>query len=130
MKYFKKTILPIIIVGIWINISEIIRWELLIKSFWVKHYAGLNLVFPNEAINGIVWVLWGFLIAIIISVLSKKFSLIRTTLLSWFVVFVLLWMVLWNVNMLPKNILWYVVPLSLIELFIGAYIYKRLNPSY
>ncbi len=127
MKYFKNTILPILIVGIWINISEIIRWELLIKSFWVKHYVGINLVFPNDPINGIIWVLWGFLIAIVIYILSKIFTVLQTTLLSWFVVFVSLWIVLWNINMLPKNILWYVVPLSFFEVFVGAFLSKKLN---
>ncbi len=129
MRYLKKTVLPIILTGIWIKISEIVRWELVIKSHWVNHYQSMNLVFPTEPVNGIIWLIWGFLFAIIVFILSKKFNLIQTTLLSWFVVFVMLWVVLWNINILPRVILWIVVPLSLLEAFISALICKRLSPK-
>lgn len=128
MKYLKNTVLPIFMVGIWINISEGLRWELLIKSYWNDFYQNLNLVFPNQTVNGIVWIVWGFLLAIIVFILSKKFNLLQTTLLSWFMVFVMLWLVLWNVDILPNGILLYVIPLSLIELFIGSLICKKLSP--
>ena len=129
MRYLKKTVLPIILTGIWINISEIVRWGLVIKSHWVNHYQSMNLVFPTEPVNGIIWLIWGFLFAVIVFILSKKFNLIQTTLLSWFVVFVMLWVVLWNINILPRVILWIVVPLSLLEAFISALICKRLSPK-
>jgi hypothetical protein len=129
MRYLKKTVLPIILTGIWINISEIVRWELVIKSHWVNHYQSMNLVFPTEPVNGIIWLIWGFLFAIIVFILSKKFNLLQTTLFSWFVVFVMLWVVLWNINILPRVILWIVVPLSLMEAFISALICKRLSPK-
>lgn len=129
MGYFKKIILPILLTGIWINISETVRWEFLIKSYWIDYYKNLNLVFPNEPVNGIVWLIWGFLFAAIIFILSKKFNLLQTTFLSWFVVFVMLWVVLWNVDMLPVCILWFVVPLSLFEAFIGALICKKMSPE-
>ncbi len=124
MGAIKKIILPILIAGVWINISETIRWELIIKSYWIKHYEGLNLVFPNEPVNWITWMIWGFLFAIIVFVLSKKFSLIETTILTWVVLFAMLWIVLWNIGMLPSGMLWYVVPLSLFEAFIAALICK------
>ena len=126
MKCFKKTILPILLTGIWINISATIRWELLIKSYWVEQYENLGLVFPNELINGITWMIWGFLFAIIIFVLSKKFGTIQTALLSWFTVFVMMWIVVWNINILPTGMLWFNAPLSLFEAFVGALICKRL----
>ena len=129
MKQLKNTVLPILLTGLWINISEIVRWGLVIKSHWVNHYQSMNLVFPTEPVNGIIWLIWGFLFAVIVFILSKKFNLIQTTLLSWFVVFVMLWVVLWNINILPRVILWIVVPLSLLEAFISALICKRLSPK-
>lgn len=125
MNTFKKTILPVLLTGIWINISETIRWEFLVKKYWIDHYESLNLFFPTELMNNITWMIWGFLFAVVIFILSKKFNLIQTTLLSWFVVFVLLWIVLWNVGVLPNGMLWYVAPLSLLETFVGAFICKR-----
>ncbi len=125
MKCFKKTILPILLTGIWINISATIRWELLIKSYWVEQYENLGLVFPNELINGITWMIWGFLFATIIFVLSKKFGTIQTALLSWFAVFVMMWIVVWNINILPTGMLWVNAPLGLFEAFVGTLICKR-----
>ena len=127
MDYFKKTIFPILLVGIWINISETVRWLFLIESYWIEQYQNMQLVFPNEPLNATIWMIWGFLFAIIIFVLSKKFSPLKTALISWLAVFVMLWFVLWNINVLPVKILWYVVPLSLFEAYIGALICKKLS---
>ncbi len=127
MKQFKKTILPILLTGIWINISESVRWLLLVEEYWVEHYQTLNLVFPTGPISGLIWMIWGFCFAAVISILSKKFTLLQTTLLSWFVAFVMLWLVLWNIDILPVGILWIVIPFSLFEAFVGALICEKFS---
>ena len=125
MKIIKKTVLPILLTGIWINISETIRWVFLIESYWIEHYQQLGIVFPTGPVTGIIWMIWGFMFASIIFILTRKFTLLQTTLLSWSFVFVMLWIVLGNVNMLPAGMLWIVVPLSLLEAYVGAWICKR-----
>jgi hypothetical protein len=125
MDYLKKTVLPIFVIGIWINISESVRWIFLVESYWVEHYKNMNLIFPQEPLNMVIWMIWGFLLAITIVIISKKFTVLQTTFITWFVAFVMLWVVLWNINMLPLVILWYVVPLSLIEIYIGVLISKK-----
>lgn len=126
MGYFKKTILPIFLVGLWINISETIRWLFLIKAYWIEHYQNLNLILPDEPVNGITWMIWGFLYASMMFILSKKFNILQTALLSWFIAFVLMWIVVWNIGVLPTGMLWINAPLSFIEAYIAAFIYKRL----
>ncbi|MCK4903317.1 MAG: hypothetical protein KAS35_01410 [Candidatus Marinimicrobia bacterium] len=126
MGYFKKTILPIFLVGLWINISETIRWLFLIKAYWIEHYQNLNLILPDEPVNGITWMIWGFLYASMMFILSKKFNILQTALLSWFIAFVLMWIVVWNIGVLPTGMLWINAPLSLIEAYIAAFICKRL----
>ena len=126
MNYFKKTIIPILLTGIWINLFETLRWEFLVKSYWLKHYEQLEIIFPSGMINNSVWMVWGFMLATTIFLISKKFTLIQTTLLAWFAVFVMLWAVLWNIGMLPHGMLWIVAPLSLFEAFTGALICKKL----
>jgi len=121
----KKTMIPILLATIWISISEFVRNEFLVKSYWVKHYGGLGLVFPSEPINGAVWGLWSLLFAISIYIISKKFSLIETTFISWLVGFVLMWVVIGNLNVLPYGILIYAIPLSLLEAFVAALIIKK-----
>lgn len=125
MKFFKKTILPILLAAIWISLSEFFRNEFLFKSYWTHHYEAMGLVFPSEPVNGAVWGLWSLLLAIAIYIISKKFKLVQTTLLTWLVGFVLMWVVTGNMGVLPYKILWFAVPLSLLEAFLAAYIIKK-----
>ncbi len=126
MNFLKKTILPILLATIWISISEFVRNEVLVKEYWINHYNNLGLIFPSEPINGMVWGIWSFLFAIAIYILSKKFSLLQTTFLSWFVGFVLMWFVAGNMGVLPFGILYIAIPLSLLEAFLATLIIKKL----
>jgi hypothetical protein len=125
MNILKKTILPILLATIWISISEFARNQLLFKSFWVEHYQDLGMVFPAEPVNGAMWGIWSLLFAIAIFIISKKFTLWQTTLLSWLVGFVLMWVVIGNLGVLPYGLLPFAVPLSLIEAFVAAWIASR-----
>jgi len=129
MNLESRNIITVILTGIWVNASEFFRNEVLLKKYWVDHYQLLGMTFPSEPKNGMVWVAWGFLFAIAIYLISRKFNLIQTTLISWFMAFVLMWLVTWNLNVLPSVILIYAVPLSLLEAFIGSYICKKTSPK-
>jgi hypothetical protein len=93
----------------------------------VEHYKKLGLIFPSEPINGAVWGLWSLLFAISIFIIAKRFKLKETTLLSWLVGFVLMWVVIGNLNVLPYGILLYAIPLSLLEAFVASFIIKKLS---
>ena len=127
MSHLKKTFLPILLTGIWINFSETIRWFLLIESYWIEKYQSLNLILPTGLTTNITWMIWCFLFATVIFILSKKFSVLHTAFLAWFMVFVMMWIVIWNVGILPTGMLWFNAPLGLIEVFIGAWICKKLS---
>lgn len=126
MKTIQKPVLAIILAAVWISLSEFVRNELLFKSYWTAHYQSLGLVFPSEPINGAMWGVWSLLFAIAIFVIAKKFTLTQTTLLSWFVAFVLMWVAVGNLGVLPYSLLYYAVPLSLLEAFVAALIIKKL----
>ena len=126
MNTLKKTVVPVLLATIWISLSEFVRNEIFVKSYWTDHYEKLGMVFPSEPVNGAVWGLWSLLFAIAIYIISKKFNLIQTTLLSWFVGFVLMWVVVGNMGVLPFGLLWFAVPLSLLEAFIAAFIIDKL----
>jgi len=127
MKTIKKTILPILIATIWISISEFIRNEFLLKSYWTDHYESMGLIFPSEPINGAVWGIWSLCFAISIYILAKKFSLIQTTFIAWFVGFVFMWLVIVNMNVLPFGILPFAIPLSILEAFLASLIIKKVK---
>jgi hypothetical protein len=129
MTIMKKIILPIFLATIWINISEFVRNVFIFKSYWIGHYEKLGLVFPSQPINNAVWGLWCLCFAIAIFIIAKKFSLLQTTFLSWFVGFVLMWMVMWNLSVLPAGLLLFAVPLSLLEAFVASFIIKKLTDT-
>jgi len=119
--------LPIVLATLWISISEFGRNEFLLKTYWTAHFENLGIVFPSEPINGAVWGIWSLCLAIAIFIIGKKFSLVQTTLLSWFVGFVLMWISSGNMGVLPFGLLVYAVPLSLLEAFLASYIVKKLS---
>jgi len=124
---FKKTILPILLTGIWINVAITIGWMLILKSYWIEKFQSLNLVFPTGLINNITWMIWGFMLATIIFILLKKFSVLYTTLLAWFVAFVMMWVIVWNIGVLPTGMLAFNIPNTLLIIFIGAWICKKFS---
>ncbi|MFI5136282.1 MAG: hypothetical protein ACHQIM_00555 [Sphingobacteriales bacterium] len=127
MKFLKNTILPVFLATIWISISEFVRNQFLLQSFWTKHYHDLGLSFPSSPLNGAVWGIWSLLFAVAIFIIAKKFTLPQTTFLSWFVGFVLMWVTIGNLGVLPFGILGYAIPLSLLESFIATFIIKKLS---
>lgn len=122
----RKTILPIFLATVWISVSEFVRNQVLFKSYWTEHYAKLGLVFPTKPINGALWGVWSLLFAVAVYVIAKRFALVQTTLLAWFVGFVLMWVVIGNLGVLPFGLLVWAVPLSLLEAFLAALIIKKL----
>jgi hypothetical protein len=128
MKLLKTIFLPILLTTIWISLSEFVRNQFLLKVYWTRHYEGIGLVFPDEPINGAVWGLWSLLFAISIFMISRRFSIVQTALLSWFSGFVLMWVVLGNLGVLPNGLLVIAVPLSLVEAFLASFITIKISP--
>lgn len=127
MKYFKKIILPIFVAGFWISISEFLRNEFLLKSRWIRHYESLGIEFPSDSINGGIWGIWSFTFATCIFLISSRFNLIQTTIISWIIGFVMMWLVIGNLGVLPFNILPLAIPLSIFEAFLASYLVKKLS---
>lgn len=127
MTELKKTILPVAIAGIWITLSEFIRNEFLFKSYWTGHFSSLGLKFETLPINGILWMIWSFALAYLVFKLLQKFSFGETILLAWLSSFVMMWITVYNLQVLPLNLLIFAVPLSLIEIVIAGFIIRKMQ---
>ena len=125
MTIFRHTIMPVILATLWISISEFVRNEYLLKSYWIQHYDGLGIPFPSEPINGAMWGIWSLAMAILIYLISRKFDLLQTTLIVWLAAFVMMWMVIGNLSVLPYGILPMAIPLSLFEAFLASWIIRK-----
>ena len=101
----------------------------LLRNYWIEHYQGLGLTFPEQPVNGAILGIWSLCFAIAIFIFSKKYSLFQATLLSWFVGFVFMWLVVANLGVLPLEILFYAIPLSILEAFLATYIIFKFNES-
>ncbi len=126
MSTWKNTILPVILSTVWISVSEFARNEFLLKSFWINHYQAMGLTFPSAPVNGAVWGIWALVFSFAIFAVAHRFSLVKTALISWIFGFVMMWLVIGNLGVLPFGILYAAVPLSLLEAFVAAWITKRL----
>jgi len=122
----KKKILSITIAGIWITVSEFVRNESLLKTYWISYYNSIGLKFETLPINGILWFIWGIIFAYLIMKLYEKFSFGETIFLSWISGFVMMWITIYNLQVLPLDILLYAIPLSLVEIFVAVIIIKKL----
>ena len=129
MKTLKNTILPVLMATIWISISEFVRNEFLLKSYWADHYKKLGMVFPSEPVNGALWGLWSLAFAVSIFIIARKFSFWQTLIISWLTGFLMMWVVIGNMGVLPDGLLYIAVPLSLFEVLIAVFIIKKLSDN-
>jgi hypothetical protein len=129
MKTIKEVIAPILMSTIWISFSEFVRNEWLLKSYWTKHYERMDLIFPSEPINGAVWGIWALFFSVGIFIIRKRFSKVESIGLSWLVGFLLMWLVTGNMGVLPFGLLFYAVPLSIIEVVLAVYLVSLFSRS-
>ena len=53
----RRYFLAVIASGVWMNLSEFIRNEFVIKHVWVNGFEEIGLSFPSAPVNGLVWVI-------------------------------------------------------------------------
>ena len=122
----KRFWLAVVASGAWMNLSEFIRNEFVIKHVWVKGFEELGLSLPSAPVNGLVWVLWAFIFCAVLAWLSTKFDVLKSTIICWVTGFGLLWIAMWNIGILPKGLLYWAVPWSFVEVYVAAFIYTRI----
>ena len=121
-----RPLLAILAATVWISVNEFVRNQLVLLDKWAEHYAGLGLTFPAEPVNGAVWGLWSLCFAVIAYFISRNSDPLRAVLLLWSMGFVLMWIVIGNMAVLPFSILPVAIPWSLIEAFGAVWIMKRI----
>lgn len=122
-----KNTITILATTLWIGFSEFFRNQLLFINTWKDHFNSLGLTFPSEPINGIIWMMWSLVFAVTIFFLSKKLSFVELVIISWIYGFVMMWLVLGNLLVLPSKILVFAVPLSVVEVVVANFIIYKLT---
>jgi hypothetical protein len=123
----KRTILATFISGAWIGASEFLRNELLFKFMWLEHYAELGIVFPSQMINNAVWGIWSFLLAgMLVFLWRQNIGFWKTALVSWIMAFVMMWLTIGNLGVLPYPLLLPAIPLSMLEIAVALWIIAKI----
>jgi len=128
MQLRARSVAAVVVAGLWIGLSEFVRNQLLLASIWQRHYTSLRLVFPVEPVNAVVWMVWSFAFAILLFSISRRFTLLQTAALGWVTGFLMMWLVIWNLSVLPLGTLPFAVPLSILESFVASYICLKIAP--
>lgn len=121
-----RPVLAVMLAGVWVNLCEVVRNQVLLSPQWQAHYRDMGLVFPAQPVNAMLWMGWAFLLAGMVFTISRRFGLWQTTFLAWVMAFVMMWVVIWNLSVLPLGILPIAVPFSLIEALGAAFICRKL----
>ena len=123
----RKSLVATLVAGAWIGFSEFLRNEILFKRYWMDKYADLGLRFPSETVNNALWAVWSFLLAGCIVYLIRRLSFTGTFLITWILAFVMMWVVIWNLNVLPTGLLPVAIPWSVIETAVAVLIVRKLR---
>lgn len=134
----KQFIIITLITSIWINISEVFRYFVLVMPR-VKSF------FDNKAgvaeMDWGIFAIWGFWDTLLTAVLvfifwlyaksfgfTTKSALVSGTIV-WSAVFVIFWVATANMGLSDWNILLITLPLSWLEMVVGAWIALKLYPK-
>ena len=128
MQLSPKTGLVLIIATLWIALNEFGRNQIVLLSEWERHYANLGMNFQTTPLNGLVWLGWSFALAALILTLSTKFRFGATLGLTFVASFGMMWLVIFNLGVLPFGILPLAVPWSLLEIAGAWWLIHRINP--
>lgn len=125
MKNTSRALLAVFTATVWISLNEFVRNQFLLKAKWVDLYQSMQQTFPETPLNGAVWGIWALIFSLLIYLISRKFSLLQTTLIAWVAGFMMMWLVIGNLNVLPMDILPVAVPWSMIEALGAAWLVKK-----
>jgi len=131
----KQFVLITLIVSIWINLSEVFRYFVLVMPRVKSFFQDMSGVAEMDL--GI-FTIWGFWDTLLTGVLVFTFWLFaksfgnnrRSVFVSgtivWLAVFVIFWVATANMGLSSWQILLITLPLSLLEMVVGAWIASRL----
>ena len=141
----KQFIYITLITSLWINASEVFRYFVFVKPKTEAFFANKPGVAAIDLGIFSIWGLWDTLLTAVLVfvcwIYMEKFGYTRRSILAsatlvWASIFVIFWVATANMGLSDWNMLGITLPLSWIEMIIGAWIIARLfkskrwSPSY
>ena len=131
----RQFIIITLITSIWINCSEVFRYFVFVMPQMQAFFAQQNGV---ATMNGWIFLIWGFWDTLLTAALvfftwlytqqfgNQASSILKSATFVWASVFVIFWVAAANMGIAPWNILWITLPLSWLEMTLGAWIAHKL----
>jgi hypothetical protein len=134
----KKFILTTLIVSIWINLSEVFRYFVIVMP---KTREYLSMVPGIAPMNWSVFASWGVwdtiltgLVIFVYWLVAQRFgnnrmSAVLAGTISWMLLFVLFWLAMINMALAPVEIALIALPLAWFEMIVASWISSKLYAS-
>jgi len=131
----QKFIWLVLITSIWINASEIFRYFVIVMPATREHLSVVPNVAPMDWFIFSLWGIWDTILTIVLVFITwlcanhygkttKTIFIAGTT--TWATFFLLFWLAMVNMNLSKVSLLDYTLPLSWIEMIVGAWITVKL----
>lgn len=132
---FKQFAIITLIVSVWINISEVFRYFIFIRPEMQSFLRGVEGIADMNLGIFSIWGLWDTLLTTVLVfifwLVAKSFgndnrSVLISGVLVWSAVFLIFWIATANMGLSKWGTLLIALPLSLLEMLVGAWIASKL----
>lgn len=136
---FKHFVTITFVASIWINISEVFRYFVFVRPLVKSFFGDKRGVADMDLGIFAIWGLWDTLLTGVLVFVYWLYSRvfgnsIRSVLISgtivWLAVFVIFWVATANMGMSEWSTLWITLPLSWLEMVVGAWIVSKIYNNY
>lgn len=135
----KQFIIITLIVSIWVNLSEVFRYFVLVMPRMKEYFPNNTGIAEMDIYIFSIWGLWDTLLTALLVFIfwiyaqcfgnTNKSILVSGTLV-WLSVFVIFWVATANMGLSSWSILLITLPLSLFEMIIGAWLSSKLYSTH
>ncbi|MEO1011692.1 MAG: hypothetical protein AAFX53_10330 [Bacteroidota bacterium] len=124
-----------LLVSIWINISEVFRYFVLVRPRVKAFFDNKEGVAEMDWVIFTIWGFWDMLLTGILVLIfwlytksseNNNKSILVSATLVWFSVFVIFWVATANMGLSDWSILWITLPLGWLEMVVGAWMASKL----
>jgi len=124
-----------LLVSVWVNISEVFRYFVIVRPEMHDHLAAVTNVADMNIIIFAIWGVWDTILTGLFVFLfwlcsavfgNNNRTVILSGLVSWCFFFLLFWAGMANMNLSSWSFLCVVLPLTLLETLVAAYIASKL----
>jgi hypothetical protein len=129
----KKFITTVLITSIWVNISEVFRYFVIVMPQMRKDLSAIPNVAPMDWVVFSIWGVWDTILTAFIvfiawlcfNVFGKSMKTILVAGTTCWLFFLLFWIGMVNMNLAKPSLLLFTLPLSWIEMTVAAWIASK-----